>query len=147
MIVFILALLFFCFSHFLASQRFSIITSNIVDSKRKMSVGYINYFSILFSNLIPFGPTADLCRITMLNTQHNVKLSNCLIISIADRIISFIVVSFVGISFLLIQFLIESNLKRHIFSYIFLVSINIDFNYNNFFIKDKNYKTHKLFEI
>ena len=93
---FVLSVLFFHGSYF-SSKKFSVITSIV--SKSVNNVAYINYFSLLFSNLIPFGPTADIYKTYVLKSNYNFPITKCLIVVLIDRISSLIVISILGIIF------------------------------------------------
>lgn len=88
-------------AHIFSSKKFSVITS-IVSKRSVNNVAYINYFSLLFSNLIPIGPTADICRIYVLKSNYDFPIIKCLIVVLIDRVSSLIVISILGVIFLLL---------------------------------------------
>ena len=102
-VVFILSIFTFCVAHYFSSKKYTLITNMYLNPLKEIKVGYINYFSALFANVVPFGPSADLCRITLLKTNHKIQISNAIMISILDRCSTIIYTTIIGISLLLIQ--------------------------------------------
>lgn len=102
-LTFFLSIFTLSLAHYFASKKYSLITNMLLNPLQEIQVGYINYFSALFANVIPFGPSADLCRITMLKRNHKIDISTGLIISILDRCSSIFCTIVVGVLLLLIQ--------------------------------------------
>jgi len=110
-IFFIAAVLSLLCSHYFASMKYCFIVNKIILPRNKIKTGYIAYFSALFANIVPFGPTADICRVTMLKANHQISLSNGFLISIIDRVSSAIYIAFIGVCFLILQLFYSYNLN------------------------------------
>jgi len=108
----LLALLSLFCSHYFASQKYSIVVNRLICRKKFIAVGYIAYFSSLFANIIPFGPSADICRVTMLKVNHKISVADGLLISVIDRVSSAIYVTIFGLCCLIIQFYCSFNLNN-----------------------------------
>tara|TARA_B110000503_G_scaffold142363_1_gene238907 strand:- start:1219 stop:2181 length:963 start_codon:yes stop_codon:yes gene_type:complete len=108
---FILSIITFCIAHYFSSRKYSLI-ANYVLNRSDLRVAYINYFSALFANVVPFGPSADICRIVMLNKKHKIDMIDALLITLLDRSSTLIYITIIGLILLSIHFNISSDFKK-----------------------------------